>query len=351
MKYSRSLRFALIVAAVIGALCLPLILAEYHLHLAIWVGINMILAVSLALVMGFTGQYSLAHAAFFGIGAYTSALLTLRLGVPVWIALGVAAVITGFFAVLVGIPFLRLTGTYLAVGTFAFGQLVQAILVNWQDVTNGSQGMRVPVVPEPIQLPGLVDISFDSRFNYYYLVLVMLGVTIFVVYRLVNSRVGRAFLAIREDQMLAQSLGVHLMRYKVLSFAISCFFAGVAGALYGYYIQFISPDQFSFAQSTDVFMIVIIGGSGSIVGPLLGTIFLIGLPEFLHFARDQRMIIYGVALILVVLVMPSGVASLWKDRRGIGISRLVKSLTSGASKVGSASMQSEEPAKAISEGE
>lgn len=279
----------------------------YIENLVILASIFSLLSVSLNLSMGYTGLLNLGHAAFFAIGAYTSALLALGFGMPFWFALVAAALFAALFGFLLGIPILRLKGDYLALGTLGFAFIVEAILKNWTDVTRGSLGL--PGIPRP----ELFGFSFSSLNAYLVLSLMFLVITIIIVHRIVNSPFGRILKAIREDETAAQTLGKNVVKYKLIVLTVSAFFAGIAGSLYAHYITFIDPTSFSIPVLTLLISIVVIGGMASIKGSVGGAFLLILLPEPLrfiglpsHLIGAGRQMIYAILLLLILLKKPQG---------------------------------------------
>jgi branched-chain amino acid transport system permease protein len=279
----------------------------YFENLVILGCIFSILSVSLNLSMGYTGLFNLGHAAFFAIGAYTSALLALNFGVPFWVAIAMAAIVAAFFGFLLGFPTLRLRGDYLALGTLGFAFIVEAVLKNWTDLTRGPLGL--PGIPRP-ELFGVTFLSLDL---YLILSVAFLAITVVVVHRIVNSPFGRVLKAIREDETAAQTLGKNVFRYKLIILTVSAFFAGIAGSLYAHYITFIDPTSFSFPVLILLLSSVIIGGMASIRGSVAGAFLLILLPEPLRFiglpssiVGAGRQIIYAVLLLAILLKRPQG---------------------------------------------
>ncbi|MBU2548243.1 MAG: branched-chain amino acid ABC transporter permease [Proteobacteria bacterium] len=291
-----------------AAFAFPAVVKDvFFIHLGVVFGIWIILAFGLNLIVGYTGQVSFCHAAFMGIGAYVSALLTLRAGFNFWTCLPFGIAAAGLLALLIGLPSFRLRGAYFSIITLAFGELVRIVFHNWRAVTNGPDG--IPAIPAPpsIPVPLLSRLDFSEKWAYYYLVLVAAVICGLMLYAMVRSRLGRAFLAIREDESYAQSIGINTMRYKLLSFVLGAMFAGLAGCLYAHYFLYISPDSFTVFQSFDVLLMVIVGGMGSIVGPVIGVIFLTALPEYLHLAAGYRMVIYGFLLMVITILAPLGI--------------------------------------------
>jgi branched-chain amino acid transport system permease protein len=280
---------------------------DYLLHIAVLCGIYVILSISLNLAVGFTGLFNIGHAAFYGIGAYTSALLTLA-GVPWWIALIASAIMAGLFGFMVGVPCLRLRGDYLAIATLGFGEIIRAVMKNWTGLTRGPLGL--PGIPKP----SLFGVQFASIDMYLLLVVVIAIITVVIVNRLVKSPFGRVLKSIREDEIAAKSLGKNVVKYKLQALALSAMFAGVAGSLYAHYITFIDPSTFTLMETVLMLCMVVLGGSGSIIGSVVGAIILVVLPEPLRFislpssaAAALRQMIYSVSLILMMIFRPQGI--------------------------------------------
>lgn len=293
-------------AILILLVLLPFLLPKAYLHLAVIIGIHAILALSLGLVVGFVGQLSLCHAGFYGIGAYTSALLTFAHW-PFWLALPAAGVISGIFGLLIGLPSLKTRGTYFAITTLSFGVIMSIALNNWISLTNGPDGLSGLALPGPIPLWGRTSISFNSPRNYYFLVGLFLFFTIFVFRRLLNSRVGRAFSGVRDNEVLAECLGIRALRYKLTAFIIGAIFAGLAGSLYAHYLRYICPRDFSFAESFDLLVMVVVGGAQTILGPIVGALFILALPKFFGFEPVYGRVAFGIILIIVMIYMPRGI--------------------------------------------
>ena len=292
---------------------------DYYLHMFVMSEIYAVLAMSLALIVGFSGQVSMGHAAFYGVGAYASALISLKSGLPFWVTIWCAGAVAGLLSFVIGKMVLRLRGHFLAITTAFFGVLVTLILNNWIDLTNGPMGVPGIPRPSPISLPGLT-LSFETRADYYYLGLVFVGLVAFLLYRLVNSRIGNALIAIRENEELARSIGVDAMAYKVFAFTLGGALAGMAGSFYAHYILFISPVTFTIAESINLLVMIIFGGMTTLFGPVFGAVALTLLPEFLRMAGSLRLVIYGVALVIFIIWLPLGVwgtiKSRWMERRG-----------------------------------
>ena len=250
------------------------------------IGINIILAVSLNLITGYTGQFSLGHAAFMAIGAYASGLLTARLGMPFIVGILGAAVMAALAGILIGIPTLRLKGDYLAIATLGFGEIVRILGLNW-DYAGGAMGLN--------------DIP---RYTTWFWLYTMMVVTIIVITNFIRSYNGRAVISIREDEIASASMGVNTAYYKVLAFTIGAMFAGVGGALYANFFYFIKPDSFGFMKSVDILVIVVLGGLGSIRGSVVAAIVLSLVSLALQGIPELRMVIYAVLLFIMMVYKP-----------------------------------------------
>lgn len=310
-------------AAILGALLLPPILANnYYIHVAAKTAIWCIAVLGLGILVGFTGQVSVAHASFFGIGAYASALLALKGGLPFWACLPLAGLTAAAVGLLVGYPFLRLRGHYFAISTLAFCILMEYIFANWRFLTYGPPGVtmgpgQVSGIPfAKIGLPGAGEFVFDTKTSAYYLALFFLVIAVYAVRRLLASTAGRALLAMREDEDLAKAIGIDPVRAKLFAFFLSALFAGVAGSLYAHYVGFLSASTFSFLESFYILMAVIMGGKDSVPGLIVGAIFISLLPEFLAFPASATLIsalsiaILAVILVLVIMFLPRGLVGL-----------------------------------------
>jgi len=293
---------------------IPFGMPNYYLHLMIMAGISSILALSLGLLVGYLGLVSFCQAAFYGIGAYTSALFTMHLHIPFWVSLPLSGLVAVFFGIIIGFPSLKTKGPYFSIMTLGFGQIMSLIFVNWVDLTRGSQG--IPGIPSPgiLELPLLGAISFKDKIPYYFLVLAILVITFFFMRKLLTCQLGRSLTAIRENEMLAGAVGIRAMKYKLIAFMISTFFAGLAGSLYAHYFRFISPVSFTVVQSFETLINVIFGGAALLIGPVVGSTLLTVIPEALRMASEYRNTIYAVILLLVILFLPGGIAGELKDR-------------------------------------
>jgi branched-chain amino acid transport system permease protein len=292
----------------------PWLLDEYWLAQLTFVLIYSVVGLGLMLLAGFTGLFSIGHAAFLGVGAYTEAVLA-GLGWPFPVSLAAAAGLSAAVGAVVGLPALRVKGIYLGIATLAFGFIVEEGLARWESVTGGNAGKHVA----PIDLAGL---SIESEGGFYAVCLLVTLLCTLAVINVLRSPTGRAFVAIRDSEISAQSMGIHLAYYKTLSFMISAALAGLGGALYAHKLQFISPDQFNVLQSIDLLLMVVIGGLGSIHGAFLGALFLITMPQLISIGKEflpetvaqapgLQAVVYGLVLIGFVLFEPMGLYGRW----------------------------------------
>lgn len=271
--------FGLITAGVINS---------YYTGIITLALINIVLAVSLNLIVGFTGQLSLGHAGFMSIGAYVSAIITQKAGMPFILSIIIGAIIACIFAALIGYPTLKLTGDYFAITTLAFGEIIRIIVMNI-DVIGGARG--------------LTGIPRKTTFTLAFLFMIL---TIIIIYNIIHSSQGRAMLSVRENEIAAQSMGINAFKYKIMAFIIGAFFAGLAGGLYSHYMGYIRPVSFDFNQSINYLTFVVFGGMGSLSGSVIATVILTFLPELLRDLGDFRMLIYPLALIVLMLFRPQG---------------------------------------------
>ncbi len=274
----------------------------------------MILALGLNIVPGFTGLLDLGYVGFYGIGAYTSGLLSIHYDLSLWVILPLAAANGAIWGILLGAPTLRLTGDYFAIVTFGFSELVVLLLRNELWLTRGPMGLP------GISPPAIFGHAFTRDWQYFYLALFLLAVVLAVVVRLENSRLGRAWFAIREDEIAAQCCGVNLIRYKVMAFAVSAAIGAMGGAFYAKWFRFIHPDMFKFWESILILCLIVFGGMGSIAGTLLGALILIPLSEILRAVLPQgmfnaRYLIYGLLLVIMMRVRPEGLIPFQLSRR------------------------------------
>jgi branched-chain amino acid transport system permease protein len=313
----------MIIAAALLLIALPFLgFGSYVLRICIMIGIYTILATSLNLLTGFTGQVSLGHAAFYGIGAYGSALFAMKFDMPFLLSALLGAVIAAFFGFLLGLPTLRLNGNYLSIVTLGFCEITRLIELNWMSLTRGPMG--ITGIPSPV----VFGMNIDNNRKYYYLILVFAAITVFLINNILKSRTGRAMISIREDELAAEAMGVNVLKYKVMAFIISAFFAGFAGAFYAHFVSFIDPQSFTFDESTQILSMVILGGMGSLTGSFLGTVILVSIPELLRDFAQYRMLIYGGVLVFMIVMRPDGIIGIFND-----ITAKVKKIKSGKNKI------------------
>ena len=288
----------LIVAAFVAV---PLFITNaYHLQVLVFIGIYAILALSLNLLNGYVGLLSIGHAAFYAIGAYASAKLTMELALP-WAAAMVGSGATaGLIGYLIAKPTLRLSGIYMTLVTLGFNMILFLVLLNWMGFTNGPLGIM------DIPPPALFGLVANSRRHYYYLILTLVLLTVFSMHRLMNCRFGRALTAIRENELAAEATGVDTTRYKIQAFVLAAFYAGIAGSFYAHFVKYISPDSFTINESFILLAMLAFGGQGNLIGPMVGAAALILIPEIFRPLQEYRMFVYGGILIVMMLVRRQG---------------------------------------------
>ena len=282
------------------ALAVPFAAQNYIIDVAVLAGIYIILALGLNVVVGYTGLLNLGFVAYYAIGAYSFALLNTKLGLGFWSAMPPAVVITTLAGFLFAVPALRLKGDYLALVTLGFGEIVRITLNNWDSFTNGPNGIG------GISAPTFAGISLATLSAYYYLVLFFVVVSVVVIGRVQRSGLGRAWIALREDEIAASAMGIPCTRYKLYSVSFGAFWAGIAGCLFAAKMRFISPESFTFMESVLVLCMVILGGLGSIGGVIVGAVILVVLPEVLREVQMYRMLALGAGIVLLMVFRPQG---------------------------------------------
>jgi branched-chain amino acid transport system permease protein len=325
MKHLPAILFVLFLASV------PFWLGNlYYLHILITTGIFIIAAMSLNLLLGYTGQLSLGHVAFFGIGAYTSALVSLGFDLhltdgytfvmepkSVWLAGFCGIVAAGLCGWLIGKIAFKVRGAYFVITTISFAEVVRLLSLNWLDLTEGPMALN-NIRPFSIDIPGVIDFTFWSKESNYFLVLAVAVISYILIRRIVQSRAGRAMIALRENEPLAMSVGIDVTRYLVLATVIAAAMAGASGVLYTHYVRIVDPDIFLFIYTVTMVIMVVTGGKGTLLGPVVGGFIFGILPEILreYAIPEIQWIIYGILMILVVYWLPQGivpaVAELWK---------------------------------------
>ncbi len=289
---------------------------DYLLHILVLIGIYAALAASLDLLAGHTGLLSVAHSAFYGLGAYTSALLAVKFGASFPVSVLAGMVVASLVSFVISLPSLRLHDDYFVIATFGFQMILFSIFNNWMEVTRGPLG--IPGIPQPV----IFGWHVQTHVEFFLLTTIVAFLAYFIVVRISASPYGRVLRAIREDEVFAQSLGKNTLRFKVTAFAVSAALAASAGSLYAHYITFIDPTSFTVMESILVISMVIIGGAGSRWGPVIGAVVLVTLPEALRFvglpspiAANVRQIIYGALLVIMMMVRPQGLVGKYRFGR------------------------------------
>ena len=297
----------------------PFIANAHILYIANMIGFAVIGAVGLNLLTGFTGQISLGHAAFIGVGAYTSAILVTRYGVSFWLSVPLAGLVSALAGLVIGIPSLRVKGLYLCIATLAAQFIFGFIFVHWESMTKGITGIHVPP-------PRIGSFQFVTEKDFYWITLFFTVLAIGYARNLVRSRMGRAFVAIRDRDLAAEIMGINLFRYKLTAFAISSFFAGVSGALWISFLKVVTPEHFPFILCIQYLAMVIVGGLGSIIGSIFGAIFMTLVPEILNVLSDMvrsytpgmerllipfKQVFFGFLIVSFLIFEPRGLAEIW----------------------------------------
>src|SRR5215207_9142711 len=302
-----SWRFWLYALATVIIAALPLVFTDSYWRTNLVVcAINVLLAIGLDFILGYAGQLNLGQSAFYGIGAYVSTLLIMRLGVPFWAAFACGVLLSGIAGMLLSLFAVRLRGHYLAIASLGFAVITYQILLNWISITQGPLGIYAIAPPPPVRIPGLPAIEFSNLANLFYLTAGFALLAYLVLDQLVRSPIGETLTAIREDEVSAASLGINCQAWKVFAFGVGSAVAGAAGCFYASFVGTLVPDAFFIVESFTILAMVIVGGMGTLIGPVWGAILLTVLPELLRGIGDTRLIVYGVALTLVVLFMPGG---------------------------------------------
>lgn len=310
----------MIAALVLAGALFPLITQnDYYIHIMTLSFIWMIAVYGLNILAGYTGYLSLAHAGFFAVGAYALGLLTVKAGIGFWFAFLLAPLITTVIGFLIGLLALRTKEHFFAIYTLCVGYVIYMLIDKWDSLTEGVRGLMG--IPYPSNIG---PISFESNISQYYFVFAVLLLSIFVIYRIVHSLVGRTFIAIRNSEELALSIGISTRKNKLLAFVLSTFFAGLAGALYASFIRFLGPEIGSTTITFDMLMYLIVGGIGTLSGPIIGTIIIVWLSQHLQFLQDYRMLLFGPLLALLIIFSPRGIVGMivdirekWKQRKKV----------------------------------
>jgi branched-chain amino acid transport system permease protein len=294
----------IILALLLFAIAFPFVTQnDYFIHVMTLSFIWMIGVYGLNLLAGYTGYLSLAHAGFFAIGAYSLGLLTVKAQMNFWLAFVLSLLITSIIGFLVGVIALRTKEHFFAIYTLCVGYIIYLVIDKWDSLTEGVRGLIG--IPAPANIG---PISFESALSQYYLVLAILLIVILIVYRIVHSLTGRTYIAIRNSEDLAQTIGISTMKNKLEVFVLSTFFAGLSGALYASFIRFIGPDIGNIVITFDLLTYLLIGGIGTLSGPIVGTVLVVWISQQLQFLQDYRMLIFGPVLTLLVIFYPRGIA-------------------------------------------
>ena len=299
IKFLRT-RLLYIIIILIISLTGILIKNSYYLQVLTFIGINTLLALGLNMLMGYAGQISLGHAAFYGIGAYTTAILSVTYNLSPWLSLPCAILLSALVALIVGVPTLKLSGYYLGMGTLGFGMIAFIVFREWGTLTGGASGfVGIPCLE-------IGSLSFASEQNYFYLVWATVLVIIILCQRIIDSRMGRALRSLHDSENAAKAVGINTMNLKLQIFIFSAAISALAGFLYAHFVSFISPGSFNFLVSIRMVTMVVIGGMASVWGALLGASLLTLLPEWLHAFSDFEMVVYGLIMMVVMILLPQG---------------------------------------------
>jgi branched-chain amino acid transport system permease protein len=286
---------------------------DYHLTVMSLAYIYAIATIGLNLITGYTGQFNLAHGGFMAVGAYTVGILTVDYQVPFWIAFALSGFVAAGIGFFVGLVSLRLKGHFFSIFTLCVGYIMYLLIEKWESLTHGTVGIiGIPAAPS------IAGIDFESPRAQYYLVLFFLVLSVWIMHRIVSSLLGRTFIAIRNGDDLAEALGIDLRRNKVLAFMLSVFYAGMAGGLYAGSVRFLGPGLAGVEHTFDMTMYMLVGGIGTLVGPLLGSVSMPWLTQYLQFLQDYRFVVFGPILVLLVIFLPNGVVGTyqaWKARK------------------------------------
>jgi branched-chain amino acid transport system permease protein len=300
----------ILLALLAVAAILPLFVHdEYFIHLLVVAGFYVILASSLNLIVGYVGELSLGHAAYLGLGAYAAALLSTRFDLPPALSLLAGAAAGGIGGAIIGALTLRLKGPYFVIITLSFAEVLRLVANNWIAVTNGPMGIS-GIKPPDLALGPFLTLPVRSQTGFFYLVLALAAIALIVMYRFVHSNMGRAAVAIRENRNVAQSVGIDPFFYALVAFVLGALFAGIAGAFYAHYFTFVGPEVFSFSFMMSMLIMVLVGGKGTLIGPVIGAVLVTLADEYLREAQQLRLTIFGLLVIAVVLFLPDGLVGL-----------------------------------------
>ncbi len=305
---SKALRISLVILGLIILALVPQIMPSiYWMRILNMALIGLICVLGLDISWGLCGQVSLGHAAFYGIGAYTSALLLVDHGFTFWATLPIVILVSLFFGAVIGIPTLRLKAQYLALATIGFGEIFFILMRNWVALSHGPNG--IGSIPSPI----IMGFKFRNDWSYYYILIVFVLIGLLAYWRIHHSRIGRAMMAVRDSQIAAECMGIPTTKIKVTAFMLASMYAGIGGWLYASLSRYIGPDTFTFETSVQFLTFDLIGGSGQIFGPIIGSLFLSFLPEWLRFMQLYATAINSMLIVLIMLFKPTGLVGILKD--------------------------------------
>ena len=289
-----------LIILVLALLIVPLFLNDYYRDVLTLTCIYVVLALGLNITVGQAGLLNLGYVAFYAVGAYTYAILSTTLGLSFWPGMIVGALSASAFALLLGLPTLKLRGDYFAIVTLGLGEITRIVLNNWDGLTGGPNGIS------RIGRPMIGKYVLNTTLDFYYLILIIAIVSVFAMHRLISSRIGRAWIAVREDEFAAEAMGINTFRLKLLAFVLGSAWAGMTGVFFAAKMAFVSPESFTFFESVMILCMVVLGGMGSIPGIILGALLLITLPEVFRDFQDYRMLAFGIALVLMMIFRPQG---------------------------------------------
>lgn len=307
-------------ALFVALLIFPFVASDYMLYMANLVGVAIVAAVGLNILTGFAGQISLGHAAFVGIGAYTAAILATRLNLPFLLSLPLSGLSAAFFGMIVGGPSMRMKGLYLCIATLAAQVIFEFIFVHWESMTGGIRGINLPS-------PVVFGVTLDNEFKFYFVTLPVVIIVVAAARNIFRTRVGRAFIAIRDRDISAELMGINLFRYKMYAFGISSFIAGIAGCLWVNFLRTVTPEHFPLLESVRYLAMIIVGGLGSILGAIYGAIFMTLVPEFLKntlgllahqfpkamsYLFPMQEVVFGLLIVVFLVLEPHGLAEIWR---------------------------------------
>jgi len=296
-----------VTAVLVLLFALPFLIEKsYTMYILNLVGIYAIMTVGLNIVLGYTGQISIVNAGFMGIGAYVTALSIVKLGIPIYVALPMAGILTAGIGIIIGFPALRLGSHYLAMATLACNQAIQLIMIHWKSVTMGAAGVSLSSV-------NIGPIALNSNHRLYFLVIPITLILIYLYVNIIKSKLGRSLIAVRDSEIAAQSMGVSSAKYKTTAFAISGFYAGIGGGLFALVIGYVSPESFGLNESVLHLAVLVIGGTATLPGPILGSIFFVIAPELFHWMVEYKVLVFSLISLIFIIFMPGGIYGLVKS--------------------------------------